>query len=74
MSAAALEGALAAIGLHARVEAEGPLAILTVTDGARLADGTAREAVVALAARLGFSHVALALTDDSATGASLPGD
>jgi hypothetical protein len=74
VSAAALEGALASIGLDARVQAEGPLALLTITDGARLADGTARETVVALAARHGFSHVALALTDDSATGASLPGD
>ena len=74
MSAAALEGALADIGLHARVEADGPLAILTLTDGARLADVAARETVVALAARHGFSHVALELTDDSATGASLPGN
>ncbi|HJU90696.1 MAG TPA: hypothetical protein VJ672_14995 [Gemmatimonadaceae bacterium] len=74
MSAQALEAALAAMGLHARVEAEGPLAILTIADGSRLADGITRDAVVALARQHGFSHVALELTDDPGDGASLPGD
>ncbi len=73
MSAADLEAALAAMGIHGRIEADGPLAILSITDGSRLADPATRDAVVALAARHGFTHIALELTDDPADGASLSG-
>lgn len=74
MSAAALEAALAAIGVHGRVEAEGPLAILSLSDGSLLVDVATREAVVALATQHGFSHVALELTDEPPDGAPLSRD
>ncbi len=74
MSASALEAALAEMGIHGRVEAEGALAVLNVRDGMRLADPTTRATVVALAAQHGFTHVALELSDDPPDGAALPGD
>lgn len=74
MSAVALEAALAELGIHGRVEAEGALAVLSLRDGMRLADPQTRDAVIALATRHGFTHVALELSDDPPDGAALPRD
>lgn len=64
MSVAALEQALAAIGLAGRVEIRGSLAVLTLTKGGALEDAQLRDTAVRLAADHGITHLALELFDD----------
>jgi len=65
---AALEAALAEEGIHARVSADGALAVLVPHDAAVLAalrDDARRERVVTLAREYGFTHVAVELPASS---------
>ena len=74
MSATALATALARIGLTGRVEALGPMAVLTVRDARAAADPGVRAAAVALAAEHGFASLALEMDDDAGDRAALPRD
>jgi hypothetical protein len=58
---AALASALAALGVPADVDADGPLAVLRPRDAAPSLDAATRAAVVDAARRCGFTHVALEL-------------
>jgi hypothetical protein len=58
---AALASALAALGVIADVDADGPLALLRLRDGMPSLDATTRAAVVDAARHCGFTHVALEL-------------
>ncbi|MGH7625039.1 MAG: hypothetical protein ACREOJ_06960 [Gemmatimonadaceae bacterium] len=73
MSGALLEQRLGALGLQARVESLGRMAVARVTDSTLLANVTLRDAAVAAAAELGFVTLALELEDDDADRAPLPG-
>jgi hypothetical protein len=76
VSTAALEDALRSIGTDVRVEQRDRLAVLAATaDDALpdLSDAATRRAIVALASRHGFTHVALELADE-AERAPLPRD
>lgn len=71
-----LAAALAALGVHARVDARDTLAVLTVPNGdeaARLRDPALRRSVLALAATHGFKTVALELEIAADARAPLPG-
>ncbi len=59
----ALAAELAALGLDARIEADGRLAVLHAAEEsvARLADGALRADVTTAARRSGFTHCAVAL-------------
>ena len=74
MSAESLRAQLAALGLAGTLETRGTLAVLTVRDAGAAGDDAVRERAVALAARLGFTHLALELDDGDDDRASLPGD
>ena len=79
MTAAALEHALAALGVPCVVEAQERLAVLRPsTDAAILADPAVRAQVVALAMHHGFTHVAVELanlaTAEERTGATVSGN
>ena len=73
MNAGSLEAQLAALGLAGTLEARGTLAVLTVRDARAAGDDAIRERAVTLAARHGFTHLALELEDDDDC-ASLSGD
>ena len=72
MSTASLQAELAALGLVGSLETRGTLAVLTVRDARAAGDDAVRERAVSLAARHGFTHLALELEDDDR--ASLSGD
>ncbi|MDQ6828544.1 MAG: hypothetical protein M3081_06720 [Gemmatimonadota bacterium] len=61
MSAASLEQALVALGIAAKVEATGGLALLRVRDVRPLADDATRALVIAAGADHGYTHVAVEL-------------
>lgn len=76
MSEHPLAAALATLGVDARVEAHGTLAVLTVPNGeaaARLRDPAIRRSVLALATTHGFKTVALELEIAADDRAPLPG-
>ncbi len=75
MSAPSLSQALAAHGVEARVEARGALAVITVPNGVaeRLRDAALRRAVVDLAAKHGFTTVALEMASATDERAALSG-
>jgi hypothetical protein len=58
---AALASALAALGVLADVDGDGPLAVLRPRDVTPALDAATRAAVVAAARQCGFTHVALEL-------------
>ncbi|MEJ7809376.1 MAG: hypothetical protein WKG32_03065 [Gemmatimonadaceae bacterium] len=66
MSEEALARALGGLGLVATVEAHGGIAVLRTPDASSLADGTVREAVLALARAHGFRGAALEIADAGA--------
>ena len=69
MKAAALEIALASLGVPCTVEAEQRLAVLRAkVDGSSLAPPAVRARIVALALEHGFTHVALDLADVHLSG------
>ena len=69
MTAAALETALASLGLPCTVEAEQRLAVLRPkVDGSSFSPTALRARIVALALEHGFTHVALDLADVHTTG------
>ena len=69
MTAAALEGALASLGVPCTVEAEQRLAILRPkVSGTNFAQAAMRARIVALAQEHGFTHVALDLGDVHSNG------
>ena len=79
MTAAALETALASLGLPCLVEAEQRLAVLRLkVDGRSFAAPAIRARIVALALEHGFTHVALDLADVHSKaerrGAAVSGD
>ena len=77
MNARALEQALAAAGIRCTIEPRDRLAVLTVLDDRSLdvLCVTARRlAATALAAEHGFTHLALELGAEVASGAALPRD
>ena len=74
MSADSLQAQLAALGLAGTLETRGTLAVITVRDVRAAGDDGVRERAVALAARHGFTHLALELDDGDADCASLSGD
>ena len=79
MTAAALETALASLGLPCLVEAEQRLAVLRLkVDGRSFAAPEIRARIVALALEHGFTHVALDLADvhtrGERPGAAVSGD
>jgi hypothetical protein len=55
---------LAALGVPARVEAEGAMAVLRLPPPAALPPADLRAAIVSAARASGFANVALELTDD----------
>ena len=64
MSAAALESALAALGIDCAVEGRESLAVLVPRgDAGSLADPAVRRRVAGVAREHGFTHVALELLD-----------
>ena len=68
----ALQNALANAGLHARVSADGRLAVLFIAgDSYWPKHADSRRRAAALAREHGFTHLALELTSD---GAALPRD
>ena len=67
-AAAALRDALAARGLHVRVEGADSLAILVPPPGAALDWPAERHEIVRLARAHGFSHVALELPPPDGAG------
>lgn len=72
--AAALRRALAERGFDCDVEARDRLAVLVPRAAfPALADREARDAIVALAAATGFTHIALELTEAPPDDATLPG-
>ncbi|HEX5409557.1 MAG TPA: hypothetical protein VFW89_07300 [Gemmatimonadaceae bacterium] len=73
MNGALLEQRLETMGIQARVESLGRMAVARVSDSAALANVTVRDAAVAAAAELGFLSLALELEDDDADRAPLPG-
>jgi hypothetical protein len=73
VSAETLEAQLAALGLAGTLETRGTLAVLTLRDAHAAGDEAVRAAAVTLAARHGFTHLALEL-DDGDDRASLPRD
>ena len=79
MTAAALESALASLGVPCTVEAEQRLAVLRPkVDGSAFAPRAVRARIVAVALEHGFTHVALDLADfhttEERTGAAVSGD
>ena len=77
MSARALEQALAAEGIVCTVEPRDRLAVVTPLDERSLGllcAAERRRAAAALAAEHGFTHLALELVVDAASGASLSRD
>lgn len=58
---AELVAALAALGVAADVDGDGPLAVLRGRGGVPTLDATTRAAVVDAARRAGYTHVALEL-------------
>ncbi len=66
MSTASFEQALAALGVGARVEARGGLALLFVLDVVPLADAPLRACVLAAGVDHGFTHVAVELDSGDA--------
>lgn len=69
MTAAALENALASLGLPCSVEAEQRLAILRPKlSGINFAQPEVRARIVAMAQEHGFTHVALDLADVHSKG------
>jgi hypothetical protein len=74
VNADSLQAQLAVLGLVGTLETRGTLAVLTVRDVRAAGDDAVRERAVALAARHGFTHLALELDDGNADRASLSGD
>jgi hypothetical protein len=72
MSAQSLERQLARMGLAGKVEGRGKLAILTLDDLHATRTAEVRAAALALAAKHGFTNLAVELADE--TGAALPRD
>ena len=69
-----LREALAGLGVDAEVKARDRLAVIAARSAVgALTDRGLRDRVVAAAARAGFSHLAVELTDDSLDDAALPG-
>jgi hypothetical protein len=69
MTAAALESALASLGVPCAVEAEQRLAVLRPkVQGSSFAKPAVRARIVALALEHGFTHIALDLADIHTTG------
>jgi hypothetical protein len=68
----ALEAALAAAGIDARVEPRGKFALLTARDARALRQPAARAAAIRIVTAHGFVQVALELTDP-VDSAPLPG-
>lgn len=71
MTAAALESALASLGVPCAVEADHRLAVLrpkALEGGSSFAKPAVRARIVALALEHGFTHVALDLADVDTTG------
>ena len=73
MNEESLRAQLAALGLAGTLETRGTLAVLTVRDVRTAGDDAVRERAVTLAARHGFTHLALEL-EDGEDRASLSGD
>jgi hypothetical protein len=73
VSEESLRAQLAALGLAGTLETRGTLAVLTVRDVRAAGDDAVRERAVTLAARHGFTHLALEL-EDGDDGASLSSD
>lgn len=79
MTAAALESALASLGVPCTVEARQRLAVLRPkVDSSSFAPAAVRAKIVAMALEHGFTHVALDLADvhttGERTGAAVSGD
>ena len=74
MSADSLQAQLASLGLAGTLEAQGTLAVLTVRDARAAGNDAVREQAVALAARHGFTHLALELDVGDENDASLSGN
>lgn len=72
MSAASLERALRALGVHCTVEAHDRLALIVPEGPVRLEQPDARQAALRLLPDHGFTHLALELVDEE--GAPLPRD
>lgn len=71
MTAPALEHAL---GVRARVERRGALAIIHAADATPFSDASHRARVLALARAEGITHLALELDDHADAAPPVPGD
>lgn len=75
MSVDELRAGLAALGIDGVVEARGALAVLTIHgDSSAVREPSIRAAAVALAAKHGFTNLALEVLDESRDGAPLHRD